>query len=81
MKVKVYTQTNCKPCNDLKQWMDAVGVEYKAINISEDLAERDKIVNRGFMTTPITIIDEGTKEEKIYLGASNDLRKELAALI
>jgi glutaredoxin-like YruB-family protein len=63
--VKVYTTPTCTYCNMLKDFLNDKGVEYTAIDVSEDAEARDHIVEAsGQMGVPVTEIipEEGEAE-------------------
>lgn len=58
-KVIVYTKNNCAKCNMTKMVMDKEGIEYKSINIEEDLTEEEmeaklqEFRDAGFLSMPV----------------------------
>lgn len=62
-KVTVYTKNNCPKCNMTKMVMDNEGIEYKTINVEEDLSQEemdaklDEFRNDGHMSFPIVVVE------------------------
>jgi len=50
--IKLYTQNNCPYCVIMKEKLDEWGMDYKQINISEDLQSRTFLKERGHRTVP-----------------------------
>ena len=50
--IKLYTQNNCPYCVIMKEKLDEWGMDYKQINISEDLQSRTFLKDRGHRTVP-----------------------------
>lgn len=55
-EVIVYTQNQCRPCGDLKAFLDNNGVPYTLKNISEDAKAKEEVIALGAMTTPVTVV-------------------------
>jgi glutaredoxin-like protein NrdH len=55
----VYTKDNCVQCDMTKRLMDKIGVKYETINISENPAELDKLIEMGYRAAPVVITDDG----------------------
>ena len=63
--VKVYTTPTCTYCNMLKDFLNDKGVEYTAVDVSEDMEAQKHIIEAsGQMGVPVTeiISDEGAAE-------------------
>jgi glutaredoxin-like protein NrdH len=55
----VYTKPNCVQCDMTKRLMDKIGVEYTTVDIVENPAELDKLIEMGYRAAPVVITDEG----------------------
>jgi len=56
----VYTKNNCVQCDATKRMMDKLGVEYETINISDNPAELDKLIEMGYRAAPVVVAGDGT---------------------
>ena len=54
----VYTKPSCVQCEMTKRMMDKIGVEYTIIDITQDPAALDMIMNMGFSSAPVVIAGE-----------------------
>lgn len=64
--VTVYSTPTCGYCRMEKEWLDEKGISYTSVDISEDQEEAAKIVEKtGQMGVPVTIVEEGGKEDII----------------
>lgn len=52
-KVKVYTKQKCPQCIMTKQYMDALNIEYEAIDTTEDEEAREHVKQLGFQSLPV----------------------------
>ena len=50
--ITMYTKTNCPYCDRAKSLLESRGVEYTTIDVSEDPAARQVLVDRGLRTVP-----------------------------
>lgn len=56
--VKVYSTPVCPWCRKLKQLLEESKIDYRDIDISEDKAGREEVVNKtGQMAVPVIDID------------------------
>ncbi|WP_273850544.1 glutaredoxin domain-containing protein [Guptibacillus spartinae] len=56
--VKLYTQPACPPCEFVKNYFQMHDVKYELLNIKEDRAARNELINdHGSMSTPTVVID------------------------
>ncbi|WP_223700418.1 glutaredoxin domain-containing protein [Sutcliffiella deserti] len=57
MKVTVYTQPDCPPCQVVKQYLTHHDISYEHVDISEDSQARDYLVYtlQSFSTPTITV--------------------------
>lgn len=56
--IKLYTKTICPKCILVKRELDNKNIQYELINIEENEEARNKILNSGFMATPILEVDD-----------------------
>ena len=74
MKVIVYSTPNCQPCRATCKALDAAGVEYEKVDISQDEEARKKCLDMGFQSLPVVV----TFNEQ-WSGYRPDLIKSLTA--
>jgi glutaredoxin-like protein NrdH len=55
----VYTKDNCVQCDMTKRLMDKIGVEYETVNISENPAELDRLIEMGYRAAPVVVAEDG----------------------
>ena len=76
-KVRVFSTPTCPWCKKVKQFLDANGIQYQDLNVAEDKAARDEMVNTTHqMAVPTTFIDgeyiigynEKALKEKLGIG-------------
>ncbi len=53
----VYTKPACVQCDMTKRMLDKMGIEYDTVDITEDAAAFDMIVEMGFKSAPVVITD------------------------
>lgn len=58
-KVTVYTKKNCPQCIMTKQYMDALNIEYEAIDTTENEEAREYVKSLGFQTLPVVVVESG----------------------
>jgi len=58
MTITVYTKPACVQCDATKRRLNALGLEYDTIDITQDQAAFDKIVAMGFQSAPVVITDD-----------------------
>ena len=51
--VIVYTKPQCPNCERLKHALDANGIEYEPIDITQVEGAREEIIDRGFREMPV----------------------------
>ena len=56
-KVEVFSSNICKNCVDLKNYLKANNIEYTEYNISKDQEARKNLIQLGYMSVPVTLID------------------------
>ena len=56
--VKVYSTPTCPWCKKAKQFLDSHGIKYQDLNVAEDKAARDEMINSSHqMAVPTIFID------------------------
>ena len=56
----VYTKPNCIQCDMTKRLMDKIGVEYTTVDIVENPAELDRLIEMGYRAAPVVVAPDGT---------------------
>lgn len=51
--IKIYTKNNCMPCKMTKQWLKNNGVDFKEVNVEEDLEAFNELVAMNLRTLPV----------------------------
>jgi len=58
-RVELYTARYCPYCHAAKALLDNKGVEYKEIDITEDLVMKQRVMDElGWRTVPIILIND-----------------------
>lgn len=55
--ITVFTKSNCMPCKMTKQWLKNNGVDFKEVNVEEDLEAFNKLVEMNLRTLPVVFKD------------------------
>lgn len=67
--VKVFSTPTCMYCNLLKDFLKEKGIEFEAIDVASDAAQREYVVEKsGQMGVPVTIISEEGAEDVVIVG-------------
>jgi glutaredoxin 3 len=57
-QVKVYSTPTCPWCKKVKQLLDLNGIKYQDLNVAEDKAARDEMINTSHqMAVPAIAVD------------------------
>jgi glutaredoxin len=56
-KVEVFSSDTCKRCVDLKKYLKENNIEYVEYNISKDQEARKNLIQLGYMSVPVMIIE------------------------
>ncbi len=68
-KVMIYTTIYCPYCNAAKAFLNSKGVNYKEIDVTEDLNAKRRVTDElGWSTVPIILINDRV------IGGYDDLR-------
>ena len=57
MDIKVYSKPDCGACDITKTWLEGNGIEYTAIDVTEDAEAMAEIKEKGFMQLPVVNVD------------------------
>lgn len=55
----VFTQPSCQPCKAVKRWLEARGIMYFEVDISESPEDLEFIKELGFMQAPVVRYEDG----------------------
>lgn len=55
MTVTVYSQPACQPCRATKRKLDALGVDYVDIDVTQDPEARDYVLSLGYKSAPVVV--------------------------
>jgi len=56
--VTVYTKPNCVQCDMSKRLLDKIGVEYNTVDIVENPAELDRLIEMGYRAAPVVVTED-----------------------
>jgi glutaredoxin-like protein NrdH len=73
MFVTVYTQPNCSACEQTKRYLDLKNVEYKTIDITQDLEGYEFVVSLGYKSVPVVSTNDGDVWSGFRLEKLNEL--------
>ncbi|EGD57167.1 glutaredoxin family protein [Gordonia neofelifaecis] len=69
MTITVYTRPGCGPCRMTKRRLDAAGVPYDVVDISQDDEARDYVMALGYLQAPVVVAGDehwsGFRPERI----------------
>nr|WP_306427955.1 MULTISPECIES: glutaredoxin-like protein NrdH [unclassified Brevibacterium] len=72
--VTVYTKPSCVQCNATYRALDARGIEYRSVDLSQDAQALDIVKAMGYMQAPVVVTDDdhwsGFRPDKISALAS-----------
>ncbi|WPH57017.1 glutaredoxin [Enterococcus phage G01] len=57
--ITVYTKNNCMPCKMTKRKLQELGVNYKEINVDENLEALEFLMEYGFRSLPVVFNENG----------------------
>lgn len=64
--VTVYTSPGCQPCKATKRWLDARGVDYQTVDVSENPDDLAAIKALGYKAAPVVVVSNGEAETDIH---------------
>nr|DAH82270.1 MAG TPA: glutaredoxin-like protein [Caudoviricetes sp.] len=56
--ITVYTKNNCMPCTFTKRKLQELGVNYKEINVDDDLSALGYLMQCGLRSLPVVFKDD-----------------------
>ena len=69
MSITVFTKANCVQCGATYRALDAKGIEYDIVDLSESAEGLDRVIALGYLQAPVVITDEdhwsGFRPDKI----------------
>ncbi|MEE2524530.1 glutaredoxin-like protein NrdH [Pseudarthrobacter sp. J47] len=69
MTITVYTKPACVQCNATYRALDSKGIDYKAVDISQDAEALERLKAMGYMQAPVVVTDNdhwsGFRPDKI----------------
>lgn len=73
--ITVYTTKTCAYCPLVKKYLEAKGIEYEAIDVTENAEKREELLSlTGMMSVPVT-----TKGKDFVVGFQPSLLQKLIA--
>lgn len=73
--VTVYTTQTCGYCPMVKKYLESKGVEYQAVDVTDDAEKREELLNlTGMLSVPVT-----TKGDDFVVGFQPSLLQKLIA--
>lgn len=76
MSVVVYSQPSCTQCTATYRKLDAMGVPYTVVDMSQDREARDYVMSLGFQQAPVVMAGD-----QMWSGFRPDRIVKLAALV
>lgn len=64
--ITVYTSPGCQPCKATKRWLDARGVDYQTVDVSQSPDDLAAIKALGYVAAPVVIVSSGDPETDIH---------------
>jgi len=58
MTVTVYSKPSCVQCNATYRALDARGIDYEVIDLSEDMSALERVKALGYMQAPVVVVEE-----------------------
>lgn len=68
-QVTIYTGINCRACDTLKSFMTVEKIDYQEVSIHEDPNAREKLIEWGVKSIPVTVVDGHEPIVGLSLGA------------
>lgn len=69
MTVTVYTKPSCVQCGATYRALDAKGIDYDVLDLSEDPAALERVKSLGYLQAPVVVTDQdhwsGFRPDKI----------------
>ncbi|MFM1655704.1 glutaredoxin family protein [Brevibacillus sp. B_LB10_24] len=78
VKLIIYTQPTCGPCQEEKMWLTQQGISFEDRNIRENTAYFNEAIDLGANATPVTLIEKENGERSVIHGFDKEsLKREL----
>lgn len=58
MTVTVYTKPDCVQCSATFRALDAAGIEYETVDLTENANTLEKVKALGYLQAPVVVVDE-----------------------
>jgi glutaredoxin-like protein NrdH len=69
LDITVYSKPLCVQCDATKRALNKAGVSYDVVDVTEDAAARERIMNLGYLQAPVVIAGQdhwsGFRPDKI----------------
>lgn len=65
--IKIYTKNNCVQCKQSKLWLQNHGLNYKEINVEEDLDAYNYLMANNLRTLPV-VFENMVTDEPLAMG-------------
>lgn len=56
MTVTIYTQPNCRPCEEAKAFLKGNNIEFEAKDVRADVFAMDELIAMGMASTPVIVV-------------------------
>lgn len=77
MMITIYSKYNCPYCNQAKQYLENMNINYQEINIETDNQAREFVVSRGHRSVPQIYVGEHLLVEGGWQGLSKLSSQEI----
>jgi len=80
-QVLVYSTSTCPYCDLLKNWLDEKKVSYEVVNLSENPARGQELIQKtGQMGVPVSIVSFDDDTEKVVIGFDQQQLTQILSL-
>lgn len=55
--ITIYSKDNCPQCTATKKWLEEHEINYRTVDISENIEAVEMLVAKGFHSAPVVITD------------------------
>lgn len=76
MEITVYTKQNCPACTATKKALDRAGLDYEAIDVTNNAIRQQALRECGFRSMPVVEVVDG-EDYRSWGGFRPDLIKQL----
>ncbi len=56
--VMVYSTPTCPYCTKVKDYLEAKGVEFEEVDLTQDLEAREEFMRKGHRGVPVTVVGD-----------------------